>query len=130
MPKSTFASIKENGTAISLALLILSILSIFNGFLLSDIFIGCGTDYFSNMIFTSVNHFSSLSGEFTSASQKNIPFILSLGGIFSSLFLFFNSSNFLLNIKENKFFYNLHQFLYFRWFFDLLQNKFSLMVFN
>jgi len=86
MPKSTFASIKENGTSISLALLILSILSIFNGFLLSDIFIGCGTDYFSNMIFTSVNHFSSLSGEFTSASQKNIPFILSLGGIFYSLF--------------------------------------------
>jgi NADH-ubiquinone oxidoreductase chain 5 len=113
-PKVIFNSVRENGTAISLALGLLSLCSIFNGYLLSEVFIGAGSDYFSNLIFLSANHFGGISGEFLSAEQKNIPFFLSLAGIFGFLISSYICSLFLFSKKEKFLVYVIHQFLTFR----------------
>ena len=109
-----FKNLKENGFAISLSLLVLSTSSVYNGFLASDLFLGMGSNYFSNIIFSSVNRFNLISSEFVSSSIKNLPFFLSCLAVF---LVFFSSLKFSLSLsclKRNRMFHTLHQFLFYR----------------
>jgi len=112
--KLALSSVKENGTAISLALGLLSLCSIFNGYLLSEIFVGVGSDYFSNLIFMSTNRFGGISGEFLAAGQKNVPFFFSVVGIFGLLTSSYSQSLLLFFSKERSLVYFARQFLTFR----------------
>jgi NADH-ubiquinone oxidoreductase chain 5 len=114
---------KENGLAISFSLVLLSFASVFNGFVFSEFFVGLGTDYFSNLIFNSPNHFGSILGEFLPAKLKNLPFFLCLCAISVFLVCSSSQSQMLLQLKKSKALFLTFQFLSFRWFFDLIQNK-------
>jgi NADH-ubiquinone oxidoreductase chain 5 len=67
-------------------LLILSIGSIFVGFLTRDLVIGLGSHYF-NSITIQYSHFNMVDSEFISVIVKNIPFFATILGAVLSLFL-------------------------------------------
>lgn len=73
-------------------LLFLSILSIFVGYLFSEIFIGLGNNYINNSIFINFENFNSIEVEFISPLIKNMPLILTFLGTFLSYFFFFKFS--------------------------------------
>jgi len=119
--KKTFESTQESGWAIGLALGVLSLFSIFNGYTFSDLFTGAGSDYFSNIIGQSINRFSLISIEFIHPIKKNIPFVFSMVSTILVLSVSYHS----WQVPFGNFLKGLYQFLYHRAFIDYLQNALS-----
>jgi NADH-ubiquinone oxidoreductase chain 5 len=67
--------LQENNIFILIPLFSLSILSIFIGYLFSEIFIGIGTNYLQNSIFIEFEHYNNIEMEFLSPLIKLMPLI-------------------------------------------------------
>jgi proton-translocating NADH-quinone oxidoreductase chain L len=108
----------------AIPLCILSIFSLFVGFLSKDLFIGFGTSFWNNSLFILPAKHLSVDIEFISIFPKLLPLILSLiGGIGSyALYSFYSKHFFLLKISKN--FKAFYTFLNRRWYFDRLYNQF------
>lgn len=111
--------IYESSMFIILPLIILSIGSIFFGYLLKDFFIGVGTDVWNLSIFFYPNNTYFIESEFLKIYLKWLPIFLSLFGIILST---------LINLNFIKFkFSKLHFFILFfinkKWYFDNFYNK-------
>ena len=89
--------LNENNYFILLPLFLLSILSIFAGYLFSEVFLGVGNNYINNSIFISFEHYNNIEVEFISPLIKNMPLILTFIGIFLSYIFFFK-----LSLKKKK----------------------------
>lgn len=99
---------------------ILSILSIWAGFLFKDCFIGFGTSYFFNNT-TSLAPLL-VEGEFLPVELKLIPLI---GIVVILILTYWISQNSLWNLEQSKeslSFYYVYNFLSHKWYFNLLQN--------
>jgi NADH-ubiquinone oxidoreductase chain 5 len=120
-----FMTIQENNFFILIPLFILSILSIFIGYIFSEIFVGIGNNYLNNIIYINFEHFNNIEIEFLSPLIKNLPFILSLLGLILSYYFFY--SFYLKRIKINKTFFfmkkKINEFFYYAGFFNFLYNK-------
>jgi NADH-ubiquinone oxidoreductase chain 5 len=81
--------LNESNFFMLIPLLILSILSIFVGYLFSEIFVGLGNNYINNSIFISFEHYNNIEIEFISPLIKNMPLILTFLGMLSSYGFFF-----------------------------------------
>jgi NADH-ubiquinone oxidoreductase chain 5 len=68
-------------------LLVLSIGSVFTGYLAKDLCIGLGSNFFADSIFISPSNMVAGDAEFIPFYIKGLPSVLSLLGIISSLFL-------------------------------------------
>jgi NADH-ubiquinone oxidoreductase chain 5 len=112
--KNSFKKIKENGVLISISLLTLGFFSIGNGFFLSDLFLGFGSDYFSNLIHVSPNHYNHISSEFLPATKKSLPFFISFLAVIATLSFLSLDKLFLYKKKEIPFFYRTYFFVYSR----------------
>jgi NADH-ubiquinone oxidoreductase chain 5 len=69
------------------SLFILSVGSVFSGFLLKDAFVGVGSKFWGNSIFIRDNNYSSLDYEFIPFFFKNLPLMFSFLGIIFGLCL-------------------------------------------
>lgn len=114
--------IHESSSLMIVPLLLLSIGSLFIGFITKDFFIGLGTDFWGNSIFVYPINIVNLEAEFLPVMIKWLPFFVSVLGIFLATFL---------NISTYKF-YKFNQINYFKsflffinkkWFFDILYNR-------
>jgi len=92
-----FTNIQENNFYIIIPLFILSILSIFIGYWFFDIFTGVGNVYLNDVIYINYDHFNNVEAEFLRPLIKNMPFILSILGMFLGYYFFYG-----FNIKKNK----------------------------
>ena len=108
-------------------------LSIFSGYLFSDMFLGYGSSFWNNSIFLFFNHFFFIDIEFINPLIKNLPILLSLFFMFCFYIL--------LDIRVNRvFFYNhinffnfykkISSFFYNSLFFDKLYNLIYLNILN
>jgi len=79
--------IEETNVNILLPLFILSIMSIFVGYLFSDLFIGVGNNYLTTSIYIKFSHFNYIDIEFLNPLIKNTPFFFTILGIFLTAFL-------------------------------------------
>ena len=107
----------------------LSIPSIFIGYLTKDMIIGLGTDFWGNAIYILPEHMNLIDAEFVEHKFKLIPLIFSLSGAFLSfiLYLFFSDLLFQLKVSNiGRVFYN---FLNRKWFFDKLYNELIVQFF-
>jgi NADH-ubiquinone oxidoreductase chain 5 len=116
--------IEETNKNILLPLFILSIMSIFTGYLFSDLFIGIGNNYLISSIYIKFNHFNYIDIEFLNPLIKNIPFFVTILGIFLT--------NFIVNYKIKKkniyiYFFLIRRYLYIFFFngafFNFFYNK-------
>jgi len=116
--KSVIAKAKESNFIILAPMIILSILTVFSGFMFKDIFIGKGSTFFKNSIFIHKDNF--LDSDFLPTSIKLIPIILSL--IIIVLALHIPTYDYLLVKWQSTRFRNIHQFFYNRYHIDTIYN--------
>lgn len=92
-------------------LFVLSICSIFIGYLTRDMMIGLGTDFWGNALFTLPQNAHLLEAEFIDTSVKLVPLVLSLSGAGLAFILYNFGSQFLYNFKISNFGIQLYTFL-------------------
>jgi NADH-ubiquinone oxidoreductase chain 5 len=125
-PLINYKQIHEGDLFLNVPLIILAIFSIFFGYLTKDIFIGLGTNFFSdNSLFIHPNHEIMLDTEFAvPIFFKLLPFILTvLLSIISIIFTEF-FPKLLINFKFSKLGYNIFSFFNQRFFIELIYNKY------
>jgi NADH-ubiquinone oxidoreductase chain 5 len=121
--KSSFENIHDAPIALGLPLYALAILSIVAGFLTKEIFIGLGTNYWNNAIFSLPAHTLSIEAEFIPLYIKWLPFCVSIICATSSFYLYsYSSTNMVLLYKTTSGFLS-YLFLNKKFFFDKLQNE-------
>jgi len=116
----------EGDIFMSLPLIILAIFSIFFGYFTKDIFIGLGSDFFSdNSLFIQPKHEIMLDTEFAVPSLfKLLPFFFTITlSILSILFTEFYPKS-LINFKLSSFGYNIFSFFNQRFLVELYYNKY------
>jgi NADH-ubiquinone oxidoreductase chain 5 len=117
---------KEGDIYMTLPLIILSIFSIFFGFITKDIFIGIGSYFFiDNSIFIHPVHEIVLTTEFAvPALVKILPFLFTV--FFSILSIIYSEffSKIILNFKLSKIGYNIYGFFNQKFFIELLYNQY------
>ena len=124
-PRSTYLNTHEANIAVIIPLLLLSLFSIFFGFVFSDLFIGIGTDFFGNSLFIHPNNISLVEAEFSmSTTMKLLPSILSLIGAISAIMLYNFYSPILLSISNNSILRQIYTFLNGKYFFDVIYNHY------
>jgi len=100
--KDSYLNSHESKLAVIVPLLILAIFSIFFGFIFSDLFVGLGTDFFGNSVFTHPNNISLVEAEFSlNPIIKLLPAILSLAGAALAIYLYHIQPILLINFKFN-----------------------------
>jgi NADH-ubiquinone oxidoreductase chain 5 len=125
-PLINYKQIHEGDLFLNVPLIILAIFSIFFGYLTKDIFIGLGTNFFSdNSLFIHPNHEIMLDTEFAVPILfKLLPFILTvLLSIISIIFTEF-FPKLLIKFKFSKLGYNIFSFFNQRFFIELIYNKY------
>jgi NADH-ubiquinone oxidoreductase chain 5 len=113
--------IHESDYFIKIVLIVLTVISLYIGYLAKDLFIGLGTDIWQNSIIMLSDSF--LIAEFIHIKIKLIPLVFSCFGIIGSL-LFYTIIN-----KKTRFYNNIWYNLIFKffnqkWYFDLVYNNF------
>lgn len=101
-------------------LLILALLSIFGGYLLSECFIGIGSDFFVDSLFIKKQGKGVIDFEFYSASYKLMPFVLTCFASFFT-FVFYKYG---IIAKMNFMFLQIYKFFNNKWHIDVLYEKF------
>lgn len=126
--KKTVTNLKESDVRILIPIVLLSILSIFSGFILKELFIGLGSNYFNDSIYIKPDKFNLSEHEFLSYKHKLLPIIISLTGLFLGNELLKSNKSFLLKLKiKSTVFY---KFLIKKWNFDKIYNVFANNVFK
>lgn len=124
--------IQELNYFILLPLFILSILSIFIGYIFSDIFVGIGSDYLNNSIYIKYEHFNNIETEFIHPFLKNLPLIFTFLGLILSYYFFYS---FNINNKKNNYVIfkikqKLYEMFYNAGFFNFFYNKLYVLAFS
>ena len=119
-----YITLQENNIFILIPLFSLSILSIFIGYIFSEIFIGIGTNYLQNSIYIKFEHYNNIEMEFLSPLIKLMPLIWTFLGLYLSYIFFFK---FNLKNKYNKVIFKiktkLYEFFFYACFFNFIYNK-------
>lgn len=110
--------------AMSAPLVILSLGSIFIGYLSRDMFVGMGSDFWGNSLFTLPTKMYTLESEWLDASVKMIPLIFSFSGAGLAIFHYLFSFDTLIGLKKTKVGRALYTFLNRKWFFDKVYNEY------
>jgi len=134
--RAKFNHFHETSVEMGIPLIVLSIFSLFAGYLLKDLFVGMGSDFFVDSIYVSPEHFRQIEAEFIwywnwdaklsyLFNLKYIPVISSLSG-FTFAYFFYRrfrlktQREMTFNIFDNNtlIFKNILDFLSGKWYFD------------
>jgi len=121
--KYTVLNAHEGSINISLPLFLLSILSIFVGFIFKDLFIGFGTDFWNGAIYIQPKNYLMSDIEFINLSVKLLPLVVTILGIILAFFLYSSKLNEFFNLKKLLTFRVFYSFFNRKWFFDKFYNK-------
>jgi NADH-ubiquinone oxidoreductase chain 5 len=105
-----------------LALSVLGVLSIFAGYFLRDLFIGAGTLFWGNALYTVPFRISILDAEFIPVYIKLIPVLLSLSGVGLAYVIYHHFSYKLSLFKLQSVGYSAYNYLISKWYFDKIYN--------
>lgn len=106
-----------------IALCVLAIPSIFIGFLMKDMIVGVGSDFFGVAIYNNPKTLHIFDAEFVEFFYKTLPVALSLTGASLSFILYNFQPTILFNLKISALGRKIYTFLNKKWFFDKLYNE-------
>jgi NADH-ubiquinone oxidoreductase chain 5 len=115
-------NIHESPALITGPLSILALGSIFLGYVTKDLFAGVGSPFLDHVLLTLPGHNSFLVAEFLPFYIKNLPFFLSILSVALVAFLYQLLSRYAL--MYNSALKKGHRFLSYKWYFDLLYNRY------
>src|SRR5204863_3800616 len=99
--KLSYLNSHEANLAVIIPLFILSLFSIFFGYLFSDLFVGIGSEFFGNSLFIHPNNISIIEAEFSlPIIIKLLPLIFTLLGALLSIILYHENTNIIINLTE------------------------------
>ena len=113
----------ESPFAMIFPLFVLSFGSLFIGYLSRDMFIGLGSDFWGNALFTLPTSQIFLDSEWLDSSIKMIPLYFTVSGVLLASFHYLFRIETLFAFKQNKFGRQLYTFLNRKWFFDKVYNE-------
>jgi NADH-ubiquinone oxidoreductase chain 5 len=121
--KSSIEKAHDAPFSMGLPLFILSVWSIFLGYLTKDLFIGFGTPFWNNSIFILPSNLIMFDSEFIPIFIKWVPVVVSTlaSGISVFLYHYFSALNF--SLTKVLFIQQSYIFLNRKWFFDRIQNE-------
>jgi NADH-ubiquinone oxidoreductase chain 5 len=123
--KISYLNSHESNLAVIFPLFTLALFSIFFGYVFSDLFVGVGTDFFSNSLFIHPNNISIIEAEFSiNPIIKLLPAFLSLFGATLALFLYHKSPEFILDLTETSLGRKLYSFFNGKYYFDVIYNHY------
>jgi NADH-ubiquinone oxidoreductase chain 5 len=117
-------SVHDAPVLIAFPLFILCLCSIFAGYLLRDLFIGVGTCFWQNSLFTHPHRLLLLESEFIPHFIKLVPVGFSVVGALLSFYWYSWDVAFLYFIKVSRIGRNFYTFFNRKWFFDKVFNEF------
>ena len=125
-PLTSYKNAHEGDIFMTVPLIILSLFSVFFGYLTKDIFIGLGTATFSdNSLFIHPLHEITLNAEFAVSSfYKLLPFIFTLSLTIMSVILMEFIPKLIIIFKLNRLGYNIFSFFSLRFLIELIYNKY------
>lgn len=115
--------IHESSFLMIFPLIILTFGSIFVGFLTKEFFIGIGTDFWGNSIFTFPTNLFFLEAEFLPVSIKWLPFLLSLMGLLIASYINIFNYVFFRYSKNNDIIAFFSFLVSKKWYIDIFQNR-------
>ena len=113
----------DSGAQISITLLCLALPSLFVGYYTKDMLVGAGSAFFGPAIFTGFGNSNTFDAEFLPNFYKIIPVSFSLLGWLSALFLYYNRTHMLFQLKRSRVGAKVYTFLNRKWFFDKIYNE-------
>lgn len=122
-PRIIVARFHESSLLMTFPLMLLALGSIFIGFLTKDFFIGIGTDFWGNSIFTFPTNLFFVEAEFLPTSIKWLPFFLSLLGMLVSSWVNVSNYNFFNYTAKYIPFSSLLFLINKKWYIDILHNR-------
>lgn len=113
----------EGSWHMSLSLFVLSIITIFIGFISRDVFVGFGTNFWGSSIFILPHNYTLTDVEFIPLYYKLLPLNLSIIGLSFSFFLYlFNLKSFYKSKKDIEL-QTFYTFFNKKWYFDRIYNQ-------
>ena len=123
--KQSYLNSHESNIWAVMPLIILSLFSIFFGYLFSDMFVGMGSDFFGNSLFIHPNNITLVEAEYSlSIFIKLLPSILSLIGASSALIFYLKAPEIILSLTETSAGKKLYTFLNSKYYFDVIYNNY------
>lgn len=124
-PKNVYLNSHEAKLSVIIPLFILALFSIFFGFILSDLFVGVGSDFFGHSLFIHPKNISLIEAEFSLPLMiKLLPAILSLLGATLAIFLYNYFPNIIINVTETYLGRKIYTFLNGKYFIDIIYNNY------
>ena len=127
--KTVVYQITESSWRIVTVLFILSIPSIFVGFVSKDMVIGLGSDFWGNAIYNRTNNMNRIDSEFINLLIKLLPVAVSCLGAFSAFILYSFGKNLMFSVKVSLVGRKMYNYLNKKWFFDKIYNEFVTQFF-
>ena len=132
-PKNSYLNTHESNIATIIPLLILALFSVFFGYIVSDVYVGVGSNFFANSLFTHPNNLTLIEAEFSlNPLIKLLPAIISFLGAFTAVYFYHygGQPQFLINLTSSKeekadkknLFIKLYGFFNGKYYFDVLYN--------
>jgi len=123
--KNSYLNSHESNIATVIPLLILSLFSIFFGFVFSDLFVGIGSDFFQNSIFIHPNNIAIVEAEFSlNLLIKLLPLIFSVLGSLLAIYLYNFQPLTVSSFSNYKSIRTIYAFLNGKYYFDVIYNQY------
>lgn len=126
--KIDYLHVHESNIQVIIPLLVLSLFSIFFGYVVFDLFVETGSNFWSNSIFTHPNHIISVDAKISiPLGYKLLPSILSILGAFVAIYFYNLSPRFLIDLTDGvsgSIGRKVYTFLNGKFLLDVIMNKF------
>ncbi len=101
-PRGDYEHLHEQSLIVAIPYVILALLSIFFGYLASDVFVGVGTDMLSTSLFVHPDHVALVEAHFSLPLLiKNLPAMLTVSGAGLAIVLYHIYPTFLTRLTES-----------------------------
>jgi proton-translocating NADH-quinone oxidoreductase chain L len=121
--KQTTLHAHEGTWRMTFPLFLLSVLSIFIGYMSKDLFIGFGTDFWGSSVFVTPNNYALTDIEFLDTKYKILPLLFTIGGCASSFFIYHYKLYEYFILKQSNEFQYFYNFFNKKWYFDRVYNQ-------
>lgn len=123
--RNTYLNVHESSLAVIIPLSILALFSIFFGYIFSDLFVGMGSDFFGNSLFTHPNNVHLIEAESSLPLYiKLAPLILSLLGGFLGLISYHKNLEYSIDFTDYSLGRKVYTFLNAKYLLDVIYNHY------